>query len=100
MESLVSGMVLFGSVSVFTGTLSPTLLVVVSVTVTVVDSPTPRAGTFTVYTIDGKEVAQYTVSASVNMVTLPSNLAAGIYMSRFMGADGTSTVVRLVYEHK
>jgi trimeric autotransporter adhesin len=60
----------------------------------------PVAGTFTVYTIDGKEVAQYAVTASVNMVTLPSNLAAGIYMSRFMGSDGTSTVVRLVYEQK
>jgi uncharacterized protein YjdB len=60
----------------------------------------PVAGTFTVYTIDGKEVAQYAVTASANMVTLPSNLAAGIYMSRFMGSDGTSTVVRLVYEQK
>jgi trimeric autotransporter adhesin len=60
----------------------------------------PVAGTFTVYTIDGKEVAQYAVTASANMVTLPSNLAAGIYMSRFMGSDGTTTVVRLVYEQK
>jgi trimeric autotransporter adhesin len=58
----------------------------------------PEAGTFTVYTIDGKEVAQYTVSASVNMVTLPSSLAAGIYMCRFVGADGASAIVRLVYE--
>jgi trimeric autotransporter adhesin len=58
----------------------------------------PVAGTFSVYTIDGKEVAQYTVSASVNMVTLPSNLATGIYMSRFIGVDGSSAIVRLVYE--
>lgn len=58
----------------------------------------PVAGTFTVYTIDGKQVAQYTVAASVNMVTLPSNLAAGIYMCRFIGAEGTLAIVRLVYE--
>jgi trimeric autotransporter adhesin len=58
----------------------------------------PVAGTFTVYTLDGKEVAQYPVTATANMVTLPSHLTTGIYMSRFMGSDGTSTVVRLVYE--
>jgi trimeric autotransporter adhesin len=58
----------------------------------------PVAGTFTVYTIDGKQVAQYTVAASANMVTLPSNLAAGIYMCRFVGTEGTYAIVRLVFE--
>lgn len=58
----------------------------------------PVAGRFNVYTIDGREVAQYAVTASANMVTLPSNLTAGIYMCRFVGADGTSAIVRLVYE--
>lgn len=58
----------------------------------------PVAGTFTVYTLDGKEVAQYPVTATANMVTLPSNLATGIYMCRFMGEDGTTSIVRLVYE--
>ena len=58
----------------------------------------PVAGAFTVYTIDGKEVTQYEVTASANMVSLPSNLATGIYMCRFMGKDGTSAIVRLVYE--
>jgi trimeric autotransporter adhesin len=58
----------------------------------------PVNGTFKVYTIDGKEVATYQVTASVNMVNLPSELATGIYMCRFNGADGTSAIVRLVYE--
>ncbi|MCF8450813.1 MAG: T9SS type A sorting domain-containing protein, partial [Taibaiella sp.] len=58
----------------------------------------PVAGTFIVYTIEGKEAAQYTVIASAIMVSLPSDLASGIYMCRFIGADGTSAIVRLVYE--
>jgi trimeric autotransporter adhesin len=58
----------------------------------------PVSGTFIVYTIDGKEVAQYTIGATTVTASLPQHLAAGVYMCRFNGADGTSAIVRLVYE--
>jgi Zn-dependent metalloprotease/uncharacterized protein YjdB len=58
----------------------------------------PEAGTFTVYALDGKEVVKFAVTASANRVSLPFNLATGIYMCRFSGADGSSAIVRLVYE--
>jgi trimeric autotransporter adhesin len=58
----------------------------------------PTTGSFTVYTIDGKEVAQYQVNTSSVTVSLPQHLAAGIYMCRFFGNDGTSAIVRLVFE--
>jgi uncharacterized protein YjdB len=58
----------------------------------------PVSGTFIVYRIDGRGVTQYTLSASANNVTLPSNLSTGIYMCRFIGIDGSSAVVSLLYE--
>lgn len=58
----------------------------------------PTTGSFTVYTIDGKEVAQYHVNTASVTVSLPQHLVAGIYMCRFFGNDGTSAIVRLVFE--
>jgi uncharacterized protein YjdB len=70
--------------------------------------PNPTTGTFTiatpiegiinVYTIDGKELQQYEVKAGTTAISLPSGLANGIYMLRFNGADGSSKMVRLVYQ--
>ncbi|MCF8450217.1 MAG: Ig-like domain-containing protein, partial [Taibaiella sp.] len=56
------------------------------------------SGVFTVFTIDGKEVARYAVSTQATTVSLPQHLAAGVYMCRFTGTDGTTAIVRLVYE--
>jgi trimeric autotransporter adhesin len=64
----------------------------------IININSPVRGMLVVYTIDGKQVAQYALTASANMVSLPSNLSTGIYMCRFSGADGTSAIVRLVYE--
>ncbi|MCF8450250.1 MAG: Ig-like domain-containing protein, partial [Taibaiella sp.] len=58
----------------------------------------PIGGVFNVYTLDGKVVAQYQVQASTTAVTLPLNLASGIYLARFIGLDGSTAIVRLVYE--
>ncbi len=60
----------------------------------------PVAGTFTLYTIDGKQVASCELAAATTSVSLPRDLAAGIYMCRFNGTDGSTAVVRLVYEPK
>ena len=57
---------------------------------------TSVAGTATMYTLDGKEVQQYDVQAGNNNLTLPYNLASGVYMCRFIGNDGSSQMARLV----
>jgi uncharacterized protein YjdB len=71
--------------------------------------PNPTNGTFTfeteqagdlhVFTIDGREVSSYSVKKGATEVTLPSGLATGIYMCRYTSADGTNTMIRLVFEH-
>ncbi|MES2704232.1 MAG: Ig-like domain-containing protein [Bacteroidota bacterium] len=59
----------------------------------------PEAGTFSIYTLDGKEVSSYTIAQGATVISLPNELANGIYMCRYYGASGSTTVVRLVYEH-
>jgi hypothetical protein len=58
----------------------------------------PQNGIFSIFTIDGKQVTQYTVTTTAATVSLPKELAAGIYMCRFAGADGSTAIVRLVFE--
>ena len=55
-------------------------------------------GTFYLYTMDGKELAQYTVTADANTFNIPKGLAAGVYMGKYRGEDGSGMVVRVVYE--
>jgi trimeric autotransporter adhesin len=55
-------------------------------------------GEFTLFTLDGKLVHQYQVTIGNNNVSLPNDLAAGIYMCRFNGNDGSTKMVRLVVE--
>jgi uncharacterized protein YjdB len=58
----------------------------------------PVSGTFTVYTIEGRLVSQYPVSTAATTVSLPQNIATGVYMCRFNGEDGSTAMVRMVYE--
>lgn len=58
----------------------------------------PVAGDVVVYSIEGKEVQRYPVSAKSTSITLPYNLAAGVYMCRFSGSDGSTAIVRLIYQ--
>jgi uncharacterized protein YjdB len=70
--------------------------------------PNPTTGTFSIatnisgvtsmYTIDGKELQQYEVKAGTTDITLPAGLTNGVYMLRFNGADGSSKMVRLIYQ--
>lgn len=55
------------------------------------------AGVFTVYTLDGKQLQQYSTQAPSTTIQMPVNLAAGVYMCRFEGVDGSSQIVRVVY---
>ncbi|MBX2907977.1 MAG: Ig-like domain-containing protein [Taibaiella sp.] len=56
------------------------------------------AGTFTIYAVDGKVAATSELTAGVNAISLPMNMAAGTYLCRFNGVDGSVQGVRLVYE--
>jgi uncharacterized protein YjdB len=58
----------------------------------------PVNGIFTIFTIDGKRVAAYALTTAAAAVTLPYDLAAGIYVCRFSGEDGSNELVRIVYE--
>ncbi len=49
-------------------------------------------------TIEGRTLQTTEITKGVAKLALPENLAAGIYMLRFRGNDGSSKVVRLVYE--
>ncbi len=59
---------------------------------------TQVSGVFTIYTIDGKQVQQYTITELLATLILPGNLASGIYMCRFNGDDGSTAIIRLVYK--
>jgi trimeric autotransporter adhesin len=56
------------------------------------------SGLFSIYTIDGRQIQQNTISAGTNRIQLPAGLATGFYMCRFEGIDGSSKMVRLVLE--
>lgn len=58
----------------------------------------PCGGTLSLYTIDGRLVAEFHLTESTTLLTLSNELSAGIYMCRFNGDDGTTAMVRLVYE--
>jgi len=57
------------------------------------------AGTFVLYTFDGKMVQEFKLEAAANSISLPSNLAAGMYMCQFMFEDGTSRTEKLMYQN-
>jgi uncharacterized protein YjdB len=58
----------------------------------------PVAGKFVLFSIEGRQVAEYLVNSGSNTVSMPAEIANGIYMCRFVGDDNSSAIVRLVYE--
>jgi hypothetical protein len=59
---------------------------------------TPEAGTLSISTIEGREVMKHEVKAGITELDLPSSIVTGVYMCRFVGIDGSTTTVRLIYE--
>jgi uncharacterized protein YjdB len=59
---------------------------------------TDVAGKVVIYTIDGKELQQYEAKAGTTCISMPAGLTNGVYMLRFTGAEGSSKMVRLVYQ--
>jgi hypothetical protein len=58
---------------------------------------TSVTGTFTLYTLDGKEVNRYPITRTSMAISLPHDLAAGVYMGTFEGSNGSKAMIRLVY---
>lgn len=56
------------------------------------------AGTFSVFTLDGKLALVSELTVGTNAITIPYSLAPGAYMCRFNGADGSVQAVRLNYQ--
>jgi hypothetical protein len=54
-------------------------------------------GVFKIMTVDGRTVAQYAISEKTTTITLPKDLAAGMYMCRFEGEDGIVETFKIVY---
>jgi uncharacterized protein YjdB len=59
---------------------------------------TSAAGTFAIFSVDGKAVKAYELTEGVNVLSMPNGLASGIYMCHYKGNDGSTAVIRLVYE--
>jgi uncharacterized protein YjdB len=56
------------------------------------------AGTLQVYTMDGREVTKYPVIKGTTHVSLPQDLAKGVYMCKFNGDDGSTVMARVILE--
>jgi subtilisin-like proprotein convertase family protein len=56
------------------------------------------AGELAVYTIDGRELKRYEVANGSSVVAMPSGIASGVYMLRFKGDDGSTKMMRIVYQ--
>ncbi|MES2702683.1 MAG: Ig-like domain-containing protein [Bacteroidota bacterium] len=56
-----------------------------------------EAGTLQVYTIDGREVTQFVIASGINPLSLPKELAAGVYMCRYNSENGNTVMIRLVH---
>jgi uncharacterized protein YjdB len=53
-------------------------------------------GTMSVFTVDGRQVATFSLQAGTSHIDLPKELASGTYLCRFTGADGTTTINRII----
>ena len=54
------------------------------------------AGVFYVYSLDGKSLGQYQIAEGINNITLPADMATGMYMGRYVDTDGHTTMFKIV----
>jgi hypothetical protein len=55
-------------------------------------------GVFMLFAADGRTVTQYTVNAGATPISLPGDLAEGLYLGRFDGANNTSATARVWFK--
>ena len=51
-------------------------------------------GEFFVISVDGKMIANYTITGGATTINLPNTLTPGIYVGRFIGKDGSQQMIR------
>ena len=56
------------------------------------------AGIFNLYSIDGRTLGAYKISEGITNMTLPNDLATGIYMGKYVGEDGNVVLFKIVKE--
>lgn len=59
---------------------------------------TSGAGTFYLFSIEGKYAGEYAITDMETVINVPGALASGIYVGRFKNTDGNTTDVKLVIE--
>jgi hypothetical protein len=59
---------------------------------------TSAAGTFRIFTLDGRMTGSYELNTATATIELPADLASGVYMCKFTGNDGSLETVRLIYQ--
>lgn len=56
------------------------------------------AGQLTIYTLNGSLAGSYPIKSGDTRLNLPANIAAGTYICRYTGEDGSLASFRLIYE--
>ncbi|MBL7689949.1 MAG: Ig-like domain-containing protein, partial [Flavipsychrobacter sp.] len=56
------------------------------------------SGNLSILTIDGRVITTETIASGTNQISLPAQLARGMYVLRFKGDDGSTHVARIVLE--
>ena len=56
-------------------------------------------GNLSIYTYDGKLINEYQLNGNTTRVSLPTDLAAGIYICQFRFEDGTTKTTRLYFRY-
>ena len=56
-------------------------------------------GNLSIYTYDGKLINEYQLNGNTTRVSLPTDLAAGIYICQFRFEDGTTKTTRLYFQY-
>jgi hypothetical protein len=59
---------------------------------------TSIAGTFNIYTMDGKMIETREIKEATTSFTLPNHLTAGYYVCEFVATDGTQKIVKIMYQ--
>jgi uncharacterized protein YjdB len=77
---------------------TPTFRLYPNPATTSVNIETGSNGMLAIYALDGRLVKSVKVEGRSAVITLSDSLAAGVYMCRFTGADGSTNAVRLVLE--
>jgi uncharacterized protein YjdB len=54
-------------------------------------------GTFVIYSIEGRVIDQHNVIEATTTITLPNDIAPGMYMCRYYAEDGAVIAMRLIY---